>query len=50
LKTEEAEPAGFGLLLLASIMLDGSSAAYEVHNDRDQSEDQQQVNEKAADV
>jgi hypothetical protein len=30
--------------------LDGASAADKIHDDRDQSEDQQQVNEEAADV
>jgi hypothetical protein len=43
-------PLGFGLLLCASIELDRSSAAYEVHDDRDHGEDEQQVDQKAADV
>jgi hypothetical protein len=30
--------------------LNGASTAYEVHDDRDQSEDEQQVNQKAANV
>jgi hypothetical protein len=30
--------------------LDCSSATYKVHDDRDQSKDQQEVNEEAADV
>jgi hypothetical protein len=49
IESEEAEPAGVRpLLLWTSIMLDRSSATYEVHDDRDQGEDEQQVNEEAA--
>jgi hypothetical protein len=49
LETTKAEPAGFGLCF-ALRLLDRSSAADEVHDDRDQGEDKQQVDQKAAHV
>ena len=35
---------------MCSLVLDGASAADKIHDDRDQSKDQQQMNEEAAHV
>jgi hypothetical protein len=41
---------GFGLCFCAQMVSDGSSATNEVHDDGDKREQEQQVNEKAADM
>lgn len=46
---DEAEPAGFGLYLCL-VELDCPFTADEVHDDGDEGEEEQQVNQEAADV
>jgi hypothetical protein len=48
-KAEPISGSAFSLVC-AAISLDGASAADEVHDDGDEREDQQEMNEKAADV
>jgi hypothetical protein len=46
----KAEPLWFGLSAFRLSGSDGASAADEVHDDRDQSEDEQEVNQETAHV